>query len=84
MRADWGERWAALQAYDIDRTAQPSVRKADDQLLRRINMPRIRADQLLRISVPVALIWSRNDRITRLRIAEESSARFGWPLLSHR
>jgi pimeloyl-ACP methyl ester carboxylesterase len=30
--------------------------------------------------VPVALIWSRNDRITRFRIAEETSTRFGWPL----
>jgi pimeloyl-ACP methyl ester carboxylesterase len=80
VRADWGERWDALQAYDMDRTAQPSVRRADGQLLRRLNMPRIPADQLLRIDVPVALIWSRNDRITRFRIAEESSARFGWPL----
>jgi pimeloyl-ACP methyl ester carboxylesterase len=43
-------------------------------------MPRIPVDQLRRISVPVALIWSRNDRITRFRIAEEASARFGWPL----
>jgi pimeloyl-ACP methyl ester carboxylesterase len=80
VRAQWGERWAALQAYDIDRTAQPSVRKADGRLLRRVNMPRIQADQLRRISVPVALIWSRNDRITRFRIAEETSTRLGWPL----
>ena len=43
-------------------------------------MPRIPHDQLRSISVPVALIWSRNDRITRFRIAEEASARFGWPL----
>ena len=59
IRAQWGERWAALQAYDMDRTAQPSVRKADGQLLRRVNIQRIGADQLRRISVPVALIWSR-------------------------
>jgi pimeloyl-ACP methyl ester carboxylesterase len=43
-------------------------------------MPRIPADQLRKISVPVALIWSSNDRITRFWIAEEASARFGWPL----
>ena len=30
--------------------------------------------------MPVALIWSRNDRIARFRIAEETSERFGWPL----
>jgi pimeloyl-ACP methyl ester carboxylesterase len=80
IQADWGERWAALQAYDMDRTAQPRVREADGQLLRRINMPRIPPDQLRKIRVPVALIWSRKDRITRFGIAEEASARFGWPL----
>jgi pimeloyl-ACP methyl ester carboxylesterase len=39
-----------------------------------------RTAQLRKISAPVALIWSRNDRITRFRIAENASARFGWPL----
>jgi pimeloyl-ACP methyl ester carboxylesterase len=80
VRAEWGGRWAAFAEYDMDRTAQRSVRAADSPLLRRINMPRIPAGQLRKISVPVALIWSRNDRITRFRIAEEASARFGWPL----
>jgi pimeloyl-ACP methyl ester carboxylesterase len=79
-RAEWGNRWAALAEYDMDRTAQRSVRSADSRLLRRVNMPRIPPDQLRSIGVPVALIWSRNDRITRFRIAEETSARFGWPL----
>jgi pimeloyl-ACP methyl ester carboxylesterase len=80
IRNEWGERWAAFTAYDMDRTAQKKVRAADSQLLRRINMPRIPRDQLRDISVPVALIWARNDRITRFRIAEEASARFDWPL----
>jgi pimeloyl-ACP methyl ester carboxylesterase len=80
VRAEWGDRWATFAEYDMDRTAQRSVRAADSRLLRRINLPRIPADQLRKISVPVALIWSRNDRITRFRIAEEASARFGWPL----
>jgi pimeloyl-ACP methyl ester carboxylesterase len=80
IRNEWGDRWAAFREYDMDRTAQRKVRAADSQLLRRINMPRIPPDQLRKISVPVALIWARNDRITRFRIAEEASARFGWPL----
>jgi pimeloyl-ACP methyl ester carboxylesterase len=77
VRARWGSRWAAFAEYDMDRAAQRSVRTADNQLLRRINMPRIPPDQLVEISAPVALIWSRNDRITRfphrrrLRAAEE-------------
>lgn len=50
VRAEWGGRWAALAEYDMDRTAQRSVRAADSRLLRRINMPRIPADQLRKIS----------------------------------
>lgn len=80
IRNEWGDRWAAFRAYDMDRTAQKKVRAADSQLLRRINAPRIPHGQLREISVPVALIWARNDRITRFRIAEEANARFGWPL----
>jgi pimeloyl-ACP methyl ester carboxylesterase len=80
VRSEGGERWEALRAYHIDRTSQPSVRAANRQLLRRIGVRRIPPDQLRKIDVPVALIWGKNDRIMRFRIAEEVSARFGWPL----
>jgi pimeloyl-ACP methyl ester carboxylesterase len=80
VRARMGDRWAALRAYHIDRTSQPSVRAANRQLLRRIGMRRIPADQLATISVPVALIWGKNDRVMRFQVAEEASERFGWPL----
>ena len=80
VRTEGGERWETLQAYHIDRTTQPSVRAANRQLLRRIGVRRIPPDQLRKIGVPVALIWGRNDRIMRFRIAEEASAHFGWPL----
>jgi len=30
--------------------------------------------------VPTSLIWGRQDRVMRLRIAETASARYGWPL----
>ncbi len=79
-RAGWGEHWAAFEEYHIDRAAQPSVGAANRQLLRRMGVRRIPPDQLRKIVVPVALIWGRNDRVMRFRIAEEASGRFGWPL----
>jgi pimeloyl-ACP methyl ester carboxylesterase len=79
-RAQLGNRWAALQAYYIDRAAEPSVRSANRRLLMRIGNRRIPPHRLQKIGAPVALIWGRNDRIMRFRIAEEASARFGWPL----
>jgi pimeloyl-ACP methyl ester carboxylesterase len=75
-----GEWFAALRAYHVDRTKQPSLRRASAQLLRRIGMRRIPADRLRKITVPVALIWGRNDRVMRFPIAERASARFGWAL----
>jgi pimeloyl-ACP methyl ester carboxylesterase len=79
-RAGWGERWAAFEEYHIDRATRPSVSAANRQLLRRIGVRRIPPDQLREIEVPVALVWGRNDRVMRFRIAEKASARFGWPL----
>ncbi len=79
-RNAWGDRWDALEAYDLDQAARPSVDKATQELLRRIGVRRIRSDQLRQIDIPVSLIWGRSDRLMRVRIAERASAEFGWPL----
>jgi pimeloyl-ACP methyl ester carboxylesterase len=79
-RAEWGDRWAALEAYDLDQASRPSVDAATRQLLLRIGVRRIPPDRLRKISVPVALIWGRADRLMRFRIAEKASDQFGWPL----
>jgi pimeloyl-ACP methyl ester carboxylesterase len=80
VQAQRGDRADAFRGYHIDRTSQRSVRAANRELLRRMGVRRIPAEQLARIRVPVALIWGRNDRVMRYRIAENASARFGWPL----
>lgn len=80
IAAAMGDHRAASQAYHIDRTTQPSVRAANRELLRRIGVRRIPDEELRKITVPVALIWGRKDRIMPFRIAEKASARFGWRL----
>ena len=79
-RAEWGDLWTALEAYDLDQAGRPSVDVASRQMLLRIGVRRIPPDQLDKISVPVTLIWGRADRLMRLRIAEKASEQFGWPL----
>jgi pimeloyl-ACP methyl ester carboxylesterase len=37
-------------------------------------------EDLARIGVPTTLIWGRQDRVMRLRIAEAANVRYGWPL----
>ena len=80
VRALLGERWEASQAYNLDRARTPSVRAANRRLLRELGTKTIPPHELARIAVPTSLIWGRHDRVMRLRIAEEASARYGWPL----
>jgi pimeloyl-ACP methyl ester carboxylesterase len=80
VRALMGDRWEASQAYSLDRARTPSVRAANRRMLRELGTKTIPPEDLARIAVPTALIWGRHDRVMRLRIAEEASARYGWPL----
>ncbi len=45
-----------------------------------MGIPRIPAEELAGIEAPTTLIWGRQDRANRLRVAERASARHGWPL----
>jgi pimeloyl-ACP methyl ester carboxylesterase len=79
-RTKWGDRWVALEGYDLDQATRPSVDKATRELLWRIGVRRIPGDRLGGIGVPVALIWGKGDRLMRFQIAERASQAFGWPL----
>src|SRR5215210_1880302 len=76
-RTEWGDRWAALEAYDIDQAKRPDVDAANREWVRRIGARRIAPDQLRRIGVAVVLIWGRADKLMRFRIAEKASEQFG-------
>ena len=68
------------QAYTLELARTPSVRAANRRLLRELGTRPIPSEQLAGIAVPTALVWGRQDRVMRLGIAEEASARYGWPL----
>jgi pimeloyl-ACP methyl ester carboxylesterase len=80
VRAMMGERWDASQAYNLDRARTPSVRAANRRMLKELGTKAIPPGELDRIAVPTTLVWGRQDRVMRLRIAEAASARYGWPL----
>jgi pimeloyl-ACP methyl ester carboxylesterase len=67
-------------AYGLELARTPGVRAANRRLLRELGTRPIPAEQLAGIAVPTALVWGRHDRVMRLRIAEEASTRYGWPL----
>lgn len=79
LREQMGERWEPFVAYNLEGARGPEA-KAAGQMMREVGIPRIPAEDLARIAVPTTLIWGRQDRANRLRIAERASARHGWPL----
>jgi pimeloyl-ACP methyl ester carboxylesterase len=79
LREQMGERWEPFVAYNLELARGPGAKEAG-RLLRELGLPRIPPLELARIAVPTVLIWGRQDRAIRLRIAEAASARYGWPL----
>jgi len=79
LRKEMGELWEPFASYNVD-LAQGPGSKAVGRMLREVGIPRIPDSDLARISAPTTLIWGRQDRANRLRIAEAARDRYGWPL----
>jgi pimeloyl-ACP methyl ester carboxylesterase len=79
LQQELGPRWEPFLAYSVELARGPGAKIAG-RLFREFGIPRIPADDLARIPVPTTLIWGRQDRANRLRIAQDASARYGWPL----
>ena len=79
LRHDLGEDWPSFVAYNLAMATSDSAGEAG-RLFRKAGLPRIPADELDRIEVPTTLIWGRDDRANRVRVAERASTRHGWPL----
>ena len=79
LRHELGPRWEPFLAYSLERARGPNAKIAG-RLFREFGIPPIPSDDLARIAVPTSLIWGRHDRANRLWIAEDASARYGWPL----
>jgi pimeloyl-ACP methyl ester carboxylesterase len=79
LRSEMGDRWEPFVAFNLETARGPGA-KAIGRMLRKVGLPVIPPADLERISVPTSLIWGRQDRANRLRIAERAGARYGWPL----
>jgi pimeloyl-ACP methyl ester carboxylesterase len=79
LRRDMGEDWSSFVAYNVAMAASGSASQAG-RLFRKAGLPRIRPVDLDRIDVPTTLIWGREDRANRLRVAKRAHTRHRWPL----
>jgi pimeloyl-ACP methyl ester carboxylesterase len=73
-------QWDAFAAYNVDRARATGSGEVLPALMGEFGMPSIPAEDLARIAVPTSLIWGRHDLATRLSVAQEASAAYGWPL----
>jgi pimeloyl-ACP methyl ester carboxylesterase len=80
LRRRMGEMWSTFAGYNVDLARTPAVQSTLFAMLGIFGFPAIDADVLERIAVPTSLVWGRHDLATPLSVAEEASARFGWPL----
>jgi pimeloyl-ACP methyl ester carboxylesterase len=79
LRRQLGSLWDDFEAYNVNRASTPAVFYAVLTLIRQFGVP-IPPQELQRIHVPTVLIWGRGDRATNLTVAQQASARYGWPL----
>jgi pimeloyl-ACP methyl ester carboxylesterase len=75
-----GGRWDPYAAYAVELMRAPSVQAALGSLIGQFAATPIPPDELDGIDVPITLIWGRHDLATPLHVAEDASARYGWPL----
>jgi pimeloyl-ACP methyl ester carboxylesterase len=80
MREQLGERWEPYEDYVLEGARSAGVKSALPALMKAFAVRAIPAEELERITVPTTLIWGRHDPATRLRVAEQASDRYGWPL----
>lgn len=80
LKAGMGPTWEAYAEYSLERAHSSPVLPAMHRLMQAFGFPPIPSEDLARIEAPVALIWGRQDSVTPLAVAEEASARLGWPL----
>lgn len=80
LRANLGERWQWIKAYNIDRAGKPELGGAVQHLMQGFGIPAIPSEELERIAVPTHLIWGRQDLATPVSVAEAAGSRYGWPL----
>ncbi len=75
-----GERFEPFGAYSLEWARAKTTKAALRSLMTQFGMRPIPRDTLARIAVSTTLIWGRHDLQTRLAVAEDASARYGWPL----
>lgn len=80
LRRDMHGDLDLLEAYGLAWADLPKAKAALRAMMPSFAMPAISESVLKSITVPVSLIWGRNDLQVSVRVAERASDHYGWPL----
>lgn len=80
LRQSMGDRWDPFVAYNLECARDNDRSDAVQFMMKNLGIPKIPDRDLQNIKIPTALIWGRNDKANKLKIAEAASKKFGWPL----
>lgn len=80
LRQQLGELWAHFEAYNMESARSPGTQVASAALMQAFALPALPSELLASIACPTCLIWGRHDLATPLAVAQDASARYGWPL----
>lgn len=80
LEGQLGPLWQPLMTCALEGANSPDQKAALRSMMPELGWRAVPEDELAEISVPTTLIWGRQDRQTRLAVAQRASARYGWPL----
>lgn len=80
LRSQMGKNWKPFMAYNLECARDKDRKAAMQSLMKELGTPKIPDEKLKSIEVPTALIWGRHDKANKLRIAQKTSKKYGWPL----
>lgn len=80
LQKGMGKKWEPFMKYNLECANDKKLSDAMQFLMKRLGIPKIPDAELEKIDVPTYLIWGRNDKANKLKIAKSASKKFGWPL----
>ena len=81
LKRNVGEHWESMIRYYLTCSQDKKRMNALQSIMKKVGIPVIPPAELGNIKQPVSLIWGRHDRANKLKIAEEASKRYEWPLI---
>jgi pimeloyl-ACP methyl ester carboxylesterase len=80
LREQFGDQWDAFGTQALEWAKSKTSKATLRGLMSGFGLRPIPAAHLAQITAPTSLIWGRHDLQTPLRVAEATSAKYGWPL----